>query len=590
MKNIILFFASIFLLSCISNPDYNKNNIQTIEDLNIEKIESALTDEDISLVLEYISTLVRLGNEDDQNNLNLLHTDASILLNKLFSNAIEKELYIEASRLFITAKESGLLLTSDWTYNNLILSSVFKDDNSISSTRKSYLIRNYLNLELLDDSDLILLFDIVKDGGDKSLIRKMLLLADIRSLALNTENIVNYEGITKKDLLKGTVTIWVNRGMKIEGGIGVPDSVIGSGFFIDKTGYLLTNYHVIESEVDPEFEGFSRLYVRLWDDQNTRIPAKVVGWDRVFDIALLKVELEPEVTFSFSQGREYLPGTSIIAIGSPGGLENTITSGIVSATGRKFLQMGSVIQVDVPINHGNSGGPLVDEDGELVGVVFAGIEQFEGINFAIPGYYLTKIIPSLYKGGRVNHPYLGLGVQEESNGLRIIYKTPGLSGARTGLENGDIITNIMGNEIVKIDDVNKLFLDLEPGMVIKMEWIRNGLEMNGLISLGIRPDFPLYDASLIDLKTNLIPPVFGMEINSISESIFGSEYMVTEVFPGSIADLTGLSINDPFSIKKWEIIDDQKIILMQIKIKKRKAGFLESGVQLGAYLGTPNFI
>lgn len=590
MKNIIFIFASIFLLSCTTIPDYNKNNIQTIEDLNIEKIESALDNEEISLVLEYISTLKRLGNEEYSNNLELLLSDASILLNKLFTNAIDKELYIEASQLFITANESDIILTSDWTYDKLILSSILTQDDSISSTRKSYLIRNYLSLELVDNSDLLILFDIVKDGGDKSLINKFLLEAEKRSLELNTDKIINYKGITKTDLLKGTVTIWVNRGMKIEGGVGVPDSVIGSGFFIDNTGYLLTNYHVIESEVDPEFEGFSRLYVRLWDDQNTKIPAKVVGWDRVFDIALLKVELEPEITFSFSQGKEYLPGTPIIAIGSPGGLENTITSGIVSATGRKFLQMGSVIQVDVPINHGNSGGPLIDEEGELVGVVFAGIEQFEGINFAIPGHYLTKLIPSLYKGGRVEHPYLGLGVYEESQGLRIIYRTPGLAGLRAGLENGDLITKIMDIEILKIEDINNLFLDLEPGMVIKMDWIRDGLEMTGLISLGIRPDFPLYDASLIDLKTNLIPPVFGMEINSISESIFGTEYMVTEVFPGSIADITGLSINDPFSIKKWELLEDQKIILMHIKIKKRKAGFLESGVQLGAYLGTPNFI
>ncbi|MCK5539019.1 MAG: serine protease [Spirochaetales bacterium] len=590
MKNIILIFATLLILSCTTNSDFKNQSILTIDDLTIEKINSAMEKEDIGLVLEYISTFERSPALVDKYELNKLHLDASILINKLFENAIDNKLFLEASNIFITAKESGLDLSPEWNYNKLILSSIVKENNSMSSSWKSYLIRNYLDLELVENPDLIELFDIIVDGGDRSLISGILTEAEDRSLELDLDKIIKYEGTTKKDLLKGTVTIWVNRGMKIEGGIGVPDSVIGSGFFIDKNGYLLTNYHVIESEVDPEFEGFSRLYVRLWDDQNTKIPAKVVGWDRVFDIALLKVELEPEVIFSFSQGKEYLPGTPIIAIGSPGGLENTITSGIVSASGRKFLQMGSVIQVDVPINHGNSGGPLIDEEGELVGVVFAGIEQFEGINFAIPGTYLTKLIPSLYKGGRVEHPFLGLAVQEESNGLRIIYRTPGASGSRIGLENGDIITKVMGADIHEIDDINKLFLDLEPDMIVKIEWLRDGLEMNGLISLDSRPDFPLYDASIMDLKTNLIPPVFGMEINSISESIFGSEYMVTEVFPGSIADITGLSINDPFSIKKWELIDDQKVLLMQIKIKKRKAGFLESGVQLGAYLGTSNFI
>ncbi len=587
-KNLIYFLIFILLLSCTSTPP--KIHIQTHEALTIAQIGTLLIDEKIALSLEYISTLKRIGSDKEKEQLNKLTDNASLLLNKLFERALRNKQFLKASSLFVTAEDSGLKLAGDWTYNKLILSSVFKKDSTISSTRKSYIIRNYLDLTLVEDSNISDLLEIITDGGDRSLISKILLEVDSRSLNLETKGMRNTEKIKKTDLLKGTVTIWVNKGMKIEGGIGVPDGVIGSGFFIDKSGYLLTNYHVIESEVDPEFEGFSRLYVRLWDNQNTKIPAKVIGWDQAYDIALLKVEIEPEIIFSFSQGKEYSPGTSIIAIGSPGGLENTITSGIISANGRKFLQMGSVIQVDVPINHGNSGGPLIDSDGELVGVVFAGIEQFEGINFAIPGEYLAKLIPSLYKGGRMDHPYLGLAVFEDPAGLRIIYTTPGGGGSRAGLENGDVITRVHDIEIKSIDDVNKLFLKLEPGMGVKISWLREGIEMDGFIALESRPDFPLIEASQIDYKNNLIPPVFGMNINSISETIFGSEYMITEVFPGSIADTTGLSVNDPFTIKKLEIIDDQKLILMQIKIKKRKAGFLESGVQLGAYMGIPNFI
>jgi len=591
MKNIVLLcFAAILTFSCTTNPGLKTRRIQSIEDLSIEKIENAISEEEIALALEYISTLDRIGTAVDKEKVESLLKDALVLINKLFIQAINKKSFLKASSFFITAIESGLKLEGNWTYNNLILNSVLKEDRNISSTRKSYIIRNYLNLDILEDDDIKKLLPIIADGGDKSLLKNILLQAENRSLTLKNDYTKNSGGISNTDLLKGTVTIWVNRGMKIEGGIGFPDSVIGSGFFIDANGYLLTNYHVIESEVDPEFEGFSRLYVRLWDDQKTRIPAKVIGWDKVFDIALLKVELTPEITFSFSQNREYLPGTPIIAIGSPGGLENTITSGIISASGRKFLQMGSVIQVDVPINHGNSGGPLIDNNGELVGVVFAGIEQFEGINFALPGEYISKLIPSLYKGGSLYHPFLGLAVEEGANGLRIIYRLPGSGGSRTGLENGDILTEIMGSEVKKTDDVNKLLLGMEPGSAVNIKWLRSGLEMNGLISLDSRPAFPLLEASKIDLKENIIPPVFGMTVNSISQGLFGSEYIVTEVFPGSIADITGLSVNDPFTIKKWELIDDQKIIIMQIKIKKRKAGFLESGVQLGAYLGSSNFI
>jgi len=588
MKNSIYIFIIFLIVSCSSTPI--NRNIQTLEDLTIDKIKDSIQEGDISNVLEDISTLQRSENEKNITESEKLLVEAGILINRLFKKAVDKKNYIAASEYFITAEQSDLKIDGEWSYNDLILASVLKEDESISDTRKSYIIRNYLDIKLLDDSNLVRIYELVAGAGDKSLIAEIINEADSRSIDLALDLNNDKKEISKTDFLKGTVTIWVNRGMKIEGGIGIPDSVIGSGFFIDKKGYLLTNYHVIESEVDPEFEGFSRLYVRLWDDQNTKIPAKVVGWDKIFDIALLKVELEPEMVFSFSQGKEYLPGTPIIAIGSPGGLENTITSGIISASGRKFLQMCGVIQVDVPINHGNSGGPLIDNDGELVGVVFAGIEQFEGINFAIPGEYISKLIPDLYNGGRVQHPFLGLAVQEEKNGLRIIYKTPGNSGSLIGLENNDIITGLMGVEVKKIEDVNKLFLKLKPGMAIKINWIRDGVENSGIIALETRPDFPVLDASKVDLKYKLIAPVFGMVINSISENIFGTDYMVSEVFPGSIADITGLSINDPFSIKKLKVLEEQKLIIMQIKIKKRKAGFLESGVQLGAYMGTTNFI
>ncbi len=589
MKYFILSISILILLiSCTGNPSYAK--IQSLEELTIEKIENAIKEERIAVVLQDISSLRRSGNEEDKKQAYLLLEEASLLINDLFSRAIEESDFLEAASLFVTADEAGLELAGEWNYNLLITSMVFNDDEKYSAAWKTYIARNYINLTLLKDSEILELLKLAGSGGDKSFIQKLLTESTNRLLDTGSDFKIIYNDIQKIDLLKGTVTIWVNRGMKIEGGIGVPDSVIGSGFFIDKTGYLLTNYHVIESEVDPEFEGFSRLYVRLWDDQNIKIPARVIGWDKVFDIALLKIELEPEIIFSFSEGKDYYPGTPIIAIGSPGGLENTITSGIVSASGRKFLQMGSVIQVDVPINQGNSGGPLIDSDGELVGVVFAGIEQFEGINFAIPGEFLVPLIPSLYNGGRVSHPFLGLAVKEETEGLRVIYKFPGSSGSRAGLKEGDIITSLMGHEINKIEDVNRIFLKLKPDMAIQVCWISEGVKISGIIALGDRPDFPLLDASQIDLKKNLIPPIFGMTINSISENIFGTEYMVTEVFPGTIADVTGLSINDPFSIKKWEIIDDQKMIIMQIRIKKRKAGFLESGVQLGAYLGTSNFI
>ena len=162
---------------------------------------------------------------------------------------------------------------------------------------------------------------------------------------------------TVRKMMKGTVTVWVDRGMTIEKGLGRADRMIGSGFFIDANGYLITNYHVIQSEVDPEYEGFSRVYIKRAENPTVRIPAKVVGWDTTFDLALLKTEINPEMYFQLGSSEDLNIGSRIYAIGSPAGLEQTLTSGIVSAQNRRLLSLGSVLQIDAPVNHGSSGGP-----------------------------------------------------------------------------------------------------------------------------------------------------------------------------------------------------------------------------------------
>ena len=322
MKNIIIFITILILIiSCTSNPAYV--DVQSLEDLTIEKIEKGIKEEQIAQVLQDISSLERTGTDNERVQVNLLLKKAALLINNLFSKAIEDGDYLKAASFFITAEQTGIELSGDWDYDLLISSMLFDDNEKYSSAWKSYIARNKLNLNSLKDSEIIKLMDLARSGGDKSFIQKLLTESTSRSLDLGMDLDNLYNDIQNIDFLKGTVTIWVNRGMRIEGGVGVPDGVIGSGFFIDKAGYLLTNYHVIESEVDPEFEGFSRLYIRLWDEPDKKIPAKVVGWDKAFDIALLKVELEPEVIFSFSEGKKYYPGTPIIAIGSPRSEEHT---------------------------------------------------------------------------------------------------------------------------------------------------------------------------------------------------------------------------------------------------------------------------
>jgi S1-C subfamily serine protease len=391
-------------------------------------------------------------------------------------------------------------------------------------------------------------------------------------------------------MLAGSVTIWVNRGMRIERGVGLPDRVIGSGFFIDPRGYLLTNYHVISSEVDPKYEGYSRLYVRPSDHPEDRVSAKVVGYSRIFDLALLKTEMSPEFVFGVTDIEQLKAGTRIFAIGSPGGLDKTITAGIISATSRRFLQMGDAMQMDVPVNPGNSGGPLVDESGRLVGVVFAGIEQFEGVNFAIPGYWLLKFLPSLYKEGEAVHSWIGLSIFETKRDLEVIYAVAGSPGKEAGIIPGDKILKINSVPVPSIRDAQDILLSLEPETLVPVTISRGGEEKTFFIALGTRPFSPLEAPLSFEAKESLFPPLFGFSARRISSGFFSSDYTVEKVYPGTVADETNISENDPFTLHSWIVDTERRVVLMQLAIKKRKAGFLEGGIQLGAYFEQNNFI
>ncbi|MDC7227050.1 MAG: trypsin-like peptidase domain-containing protein [Spirochaetales bacterium] len=394
----------------------------------------------------------------------------------------------------------------------------------------------------------------------------------------------------KNEMISGTVTVWIDRGIKLEGGLGYPDRVIGSGFYIDRRGYVLTNYHVISSEVDPEYEGFSRLYIK-YDKNEEKIPATVVGWDESLDIALLKAAITPEYIYNFPELREYKPGESIFAIGSPGGLDKTITSGIISATGdRRLLPLGDTIQVDVPINSGNSGGPVVDEDGKLVGVVFAGIEQFEGVNFIIPVKWIMNSLSELYVEGRNRQSWLGLSVHESNDGLEIIYVMPGTSGFIAGVGAGDRIVSIGGRAAEEITDAQEVMLSYRPGTLVNLVVERDEEELEFLLIAEERKNMPMKKALQLDSRKNLMAPFLGMAVERGNEDVMGQQYIIKRVYRGMSADETGLSVDDPFSIVNWEVDEKNGVIYAGIRIKKRKAGFLETAIQLGSYIDINNTI
>ncbi|MCL2006853.1 MAG: S1C family serine protease [Treponema sp.] len=399
---------------------------------------------------------------------------------------------------------------------------------------------------------------------------------------------------TPSEMVRGVATVWVERGVRIEQGRGIPDRSLGSAFFIDGSGLLITNYHVISSEVDPTYRGVSRLFIRMGDFASPRIPARVVGWDIAMDLALLKVEITPEYVFSVIDWAVPTVGDTIFAIGSPVGLERTVTQGIVSALGRRFLQIGDVIQIDAAVNQGNSGGPIIDMSGRLVGVVYAGIVHFQGLNFAVPAERLAAALPAMIAGGKAERPWLGLSLSETPTGAEIIYVAPFTPAAEQQIREGAIIKSINGEEIkaaqgALIPALQDSLFHLRPGELISLELSDGeGNLTNHIIRLAGRPIVPMAEAAQRDSRERITAPLFGIVLAPQAGTSFFSSYRVNSVVRGSIADEAGISANDSLSIRSFRILERDGIALLDINVKKRTMSYLETSMRLPALLDTPD--
>ncbi|MDR2375955.1 MAG: S1C family serine protease [Treponema sp.] len=398
-----------------------------------------------------------------------------------------------------------------------------------------------------------------------------------------------------QDMIKGVATVLIDRGIRLERGRGVPDRVLGSAFFVDASGLLITNYHVIASEVDPTYEGYSRMTIRLGDSTSPRIPARVVGWDKALDLALIKTEITPEYVFSVVDRVVPQVGDSVLAIGSPGGLEKTVTMGIVSALSRRFLQIGDVIQIDAAVNHGNSGGPVVDTSGRLVGIVFAGIEQYPGLNFAVPAERLAAALPVMLEGGKAERSWLGLTVAETSNGAEIIYTAPLTPASDQMIPEGTYIHSINGEQLgapqgLLIPALQDLLFQARPGELVSLE-ISGGKDLpltkHVLVTVP-RPELPLAEAVKLDSRERMLAPLFGLVLAPTVGKAFSPSYLVKKVVRGSVADEAGFSESDPVSIRSFRVVEEDGYTLMEISVKKRQTGYMETTMQLLALLDSPD--
>jgi S1-C subfamily serine protease len=395
-------------------------------------------------------------------------------------------------------------------------------------------------------------------------------------------------------MINGVATVMVDRGMKVERGIYYPDKVLGSAFFIDAAGLLITNYHVIASEVDPKYEGYSRMYIRMGDSTSHRIPARVIGYDKALDLALIKTEYKSEFVFSIVDRVIPQVGDTVLAIGSPAGLEKTVTSGIVSSISRRFLQIGDVYQIDAAVNHGNSGGPVVDTSGRLVGIVFAGAERFQGLNFAVPAQRLAAALPAMIKGGKAERPWLGITLSENSGSAEIIYTAPNTPASRHRVtESGKIITlngrKITAPQSMLIPAIQDAIFQSRPGELVALETQDSGGEVKKHLVMTVpRPELPLFDAAKLDSRERLAAPLFGLILSPSQGNSRSAAYMVKKVVRGSIADEVSISDQDPVYIRGFRIFEKEGYALMEIDIKKRSMSYLETTMQLPARLDSPD--
>ncbi|MBN1697506.1 MAG: trypsin-like peptidase domain-containing protein [Spirochaetales bacterium] len=566
--------------------------VKPLTEVYIEDVEKLIDDEKLMYALQDIAFLKKNNNGIGNEVLEDLENKVYEKVAAQFRDYLEKKEINKAAALYRSLATIGKTdLLPGWSYKRILFSIAGEEVEKGNRASAVMIYLKAMETEECDAEDFATMISLASEIGNTKAIKKISDVMNGLGIPVKKEYMELLSGkTTKAEMMNGTAIIWVDKGIKIEQGYGIPDRVLGSGFFVDSRGYMLTNHHVIESEVDPEYEGFSRLYIRLSKNVNERVPAKVVGYDRIFDLALLKVSITPDYVFYSAGDVEVEPGDKVNAIGAPLGLENTLTSGIISNVSRRFIQMGDVMQIDAPVNPGNSGGPLLDDNDNLVGVVFAGLEMFEGLNFAIPYNWVNMVFPGLFEEGEVIHPWLGLALAENEKGLEVIYTVPGEPAWRVGIQKGDIIESLDGSPFKSIRDIQEAILRFEPETLMKLSWKRGDSSVESIICLGKRPFSPIEYAIKRDIKENIIIPLFGMEIKAVKNFLWDTEYVVNRVYQGSIADNSGISENDPLSIQRWRLDMENRIAIIQVFVKKRKAGFFENIVQLAAYLETDNFL
>ena len=340
---------------------------------------------------------------------------------------------------------------------------------------------------------------------------------------------------------------------------------LGSGVIVDAKGYIVTNRHVVEKA--------DRIRVKL-QDENPATPgheAKVIGMDQETDLAVIKIDVDhplPAAKLGNSDGMQV--GDWVLAIGSPFGLQETVTAGIVSAKGRNIVpnrQFQSFIQTDAAINPGNSGGPLVNMAGEVIGIntaILTETSSYAGVGFAMPSNTVAQVYNQLIgPDHRVARGSIGIEFSAQPNpaiarvygsGVTVSNVVAGSPAEQAGLKIGDTITAVDGREVKSGDDLVADIASRRPGSKARLTFVRNGKKQEASVTIADRSKLFASRLGEEDENQNAEvpkPSKFGMSVRSITPDLAdrlniaaGKGVVVQDVKQGSFADDVGLTRGD----------------------------------------------
>ena len=331
---------------------------------------------------------------------------------------------------------------------------------------------------------------------------------------------------------------------------------LGSGFIINKEGIVVTNNHVIE--------GADQIKVKLGDE--SEFDAEVLGRDRNTDIAVLKFKPDRDLpTLNFGDSDQLKIGQWVVAIGSPFGLERTVTAGIVSAKGRVIGSgpYDDFIQTDASINPGNSGGPLLNMAGEVIGINTAMVASGQGIGFAIPVNLAKKVIDQLQTKGEVERGWLGVAIQDVNQDMAEYYGLEGHKGVlvadvfkgdpadEAGIRPKDVITEVNGKKVETSRQLTGLIADITVGETARVKVIRNGKARTFKVKIAKRND----DRVMSRTEPEKRQEEFGIQVTAITDEI-AQRFNITETSGVIVSDLDRGGVGDQAGVRVGDIIKE----------------------------------